>query len=62
MMACSPDGLDTALLGGPAGGRGAGGVGVQGPVQAGMPPVLLRTAGCKKRWPEASAHPPGRTS
>jgi hypothetical protein len=52
-MAFRPEGIETALLGGPAGGRGAGGVGVQGPGQAFMPPVLLRAAGVNKLWHDA---------
>jgi hypothetical protein len=60
MIACSPEGIEAALLGGPAGGRGAGGVGVQGPVPAFMTPVLLRTARVNQLWQDAEAHPPGR--
>ena len=62
MIEFSPAGLDTALLGGPAGGRGAGGVGVQGGVQACLTPGRLRTARVPRRWHEAEAPPPGRSS
>jgi hypothetical protein len=47
MLEGSPEGVATALLGGPAGGRGAGGGGLQGPGQACRPPVRLRSAGGK---------------
>jgi hypothetical protein len=53
MIAFSPGGIETALLGGPAGGRGAGSFGFQGPVHAFTPPVLLRTAGFNKLWQDA---------